>query len=208
MNPFVYPKSKHTRTLNPGPFSSYTRYKPFLREEFERKCVYCRMPDTMPGKRTFGADHYRPKKHFPQLVATYTNLFYCCSACNSRKGSYWPSNPQALAARFIPNPCDHEMFRHLRFKRSMVETKSLAGEFTEEHLDLNDPEAVAYRNLILDTIDAYVASKAKLQSMATKIQAKVTNGIIPSADAAPELLEIDSKLKTVDSNLQILTASS
>ena len=84
----------------------------------------------------------------------------------------------------------------------------MAGEFTEEHLDLNDPEAVAYRNLILDTIDAYVASKAKLQSMATKIQAKVTNGIIPSADAAPELLEIDSKLKTVDSNLQILTASS
>jgi hypothetical protein len=86
--PFSYPKSRHTRRLRPGPFKKYSEYKPFLREEFEKKCVYCRMPDTMKDYEMYGVDHYRPKSLFSELLTTYANLFYCCNPCNRRKREY------------------------------------------------------------------------------------------------------------------------
>ena len=146
--PFRYPKDKHFRRLRPGPFARYQSYKPALRQEFEQKCVYCRAPDGPKGLDGFGVDHYRPKSLFPTLRTTYTNLFYCCNQCNRRKGSHWPANPKAR----IPNPCDHEMHKHLRFASERVEGRTSQGNEALEVLDLNDPDAILMRKMVNGTL--------------------------------------------------------
>jgi len=158
------------------------------------------MPDTMRGEQGYGADHYRPKKLFPELAATYANLFYCCNPCNSRKGGYWPDGDQA-SARFIPNPCDHEMFAHLRFQRASVEAKTTSGEFTLELLDLNDPESLNYRKFVLETIAIYEKKRNELQVFATQIRSKRDAGEILLSDADHALAKIELDLEKTSMNL-------
>jgi len=91
MSLFAYPAHRHVRSQAPGPFQAYTQYKPFLRLEFERRCVYCRLPDGLRGWEAFGVDHYKPFRRFPWLASVYANLFYSCNVCNQRKGVRWPT---------------------------------------------------------------------------------------------------------------------
>lgn len=158
----------------------------------------------MRGQQGYGADHYRPKKYFPALSTTYSNLFYCCNPCNSRKRSYWADDKPA-SSLFIPNPCDHEMFRHLRFKSAIVETKSPQGKFTEDFLDLNEPDVVRYREFILQTMDTLEIQKKELQTLAIKIRGKRDAGTVLKTDADAALVKIDANLSTVEAHLTILT---
>lgn len=105
--PFVYHSVRRTRTEAPRAYSNYKLYKPFLRVEFGRTCVYCRLPDGVKGKASFGVDHYKPRRLFPQLACDYANLFYACNGCNSAKGPFWPTHESIQRGYYIPNPCDH-----------------------------------------------------------------------------------------------------
>jgi uncharacterized protein (TIGR02646 family) len=147
-SPFQYPQAKHLRVLKPRPFARYQQFKPALRTEFEKKCVYCRTPDSVRGYAGFGVDHYRPKHAFPQLQTTYSNLFYCCNQCNSRKGGYWAEQAQER----VPNPCDDEMQRHVRFVRAEVQARSHRGTVMLDLLDLNDPDVVQLRKAVEQTL--------------------------------------------------------
>jgi 5-methylcytosine-specific restriction endonuclease McrA len=203
VNPFVYPKSQYLRREKPGLLSAYPQYKPFLQREFERKCVYCRMPDSLKDYELYGVDQYRPKSRFPQLVTSYSNLFYCCNPCNRRKGEYWPAKGKGQT-HFIPNPCDHEMFKHLRFNRAVVETKSTAGEVAESLLDLNDPETVAYRNFVLDALNTYAAKKIVLEQTHAQLTKLRDEGSISVADADTALLTLKRDLAQVTATLNRL----
>lgn len=44
------------------------------------------------------------------------------------------------------------MIDHLRYRATLVETRSRAGEFTEKALLLNDQRTVEYRQMVLTTI--------------------------------------------------------
>jgi len=145
-NPFLYPQIRHRRKLSPPTFSTYRQYKPFLREEFNKQCVYCRALDRIKGSESFGVDHYRPVKHYPSLALEYLNLYYACNRCNALKRDFWPTLRQFTVDKvFIPNPCEHVMFEHMRYKGGTVAAVSSAGEFTVERLDLNDPSAAEFR---------------------------------------------------------------
>ena len=63
---------------------------------------------------------------FPELVADYTNLFYCSNGCNSRKGAFWPTSDQMTLGIYVPNPCDHVMFDHMR-KNGLCDTNTSKG---------------------------------------------------------------------------------
>jgi len=193
VNPFVYPKSKHSRRERPGQLARYQLYKPYLRREFAKKCVYCRLPDTMGPLEAFGVDHYRPKKKFPHLVTAYANLFYCCNPCNRRKGEDWP-RPGEEGTEIVPNPCDHKMSKHLRFKRGTVESLSPPGAHTLRLLDLNDPKAVAYREFILATIGMWQEKLESAQRTARELRKKRR---APSLSAA-EGGRIDSALSRLE----------
>lgn len=168
MNPFRYPEVRHSRSQNPGPFSEYRRYKPFLKTEFVRQCVYCRMPDGIKGDDAFGVDHYRPSSKFPELRTAYGNLFYSCNTCNRRKGNFWPGEQQRLAGVFIPNPCDHSMSEHLSYRGVDIEPKSRAGQFVLDVLLLNDSESRSYRRWVVRSIERCLSEAARI--MATLVE--------------------------------------
>lgn len=146
----------------------------------------------MKGVESFGVDHYRPKSRFPELRTVYSNLYYCCNPCNSRKGNYWPQNSR-VATDFIPNPCDHEMFRHLRFKRAIVVSRTHAGAIAMDCLDLNEDEVVGFRTLILSTIGLYEEKIAETEATLSELRA-----LLESAKSAPTL---SSDIATLERDL-------
>jgi HNH endonuclease len=143
----------------------------------------------MRGYDSFGVDHYRPKSKFPSLETSYTNLFYCCNACNSRKGDFWPTG-RIAKERFIPNPCDHQMANHVRFKRAQVDWRSPAGEFMLELLDLNDREFLSFRETTLAAIDACESKLSELRKLTNTINSALTKKQISEADHAADLASV------------------
>ena len=184
MVPFEYPRRRHTRRLTPGPHRNYHLYKPALRDEFERQCVYCRLPDGMKGLEAFGVDHYKPKSVFPALVADYGNLFYACNVCNQWKGDYWPTTSQRRRGAYFPNPCDHEMSAHLRYKGATPVAVSVTGRFTIESLGLDDAEAEAYREFILGTIALVKGKRTEVQRLIGRLRTKNKLKHDPAIDTA------------------------
>jgi hypothetical protein len=176
-NPFNYPKSRHKRgTVVPQ--TKYTKYKRALQIEFERKCVYCRMPDTIKGYDSFGVDHYRPKSLFPQLETVYSNLFYCCNSCNRMKANRWLGEKSII---FVPNPDDNVMVEHLRFKNAYVETVSKAGEYTCELLQLNEHNIVQLRQTLLTSLKALENVLADSVKAETAIKKAFNKGVIDAS---------------------------
>ena len=97
MNPFVYP-IKQTRRHGPLGYLDYTSYKPWLRDEFEFRCVYClRREQLGTGVSGFAVDHFLPISIQPDAELKYLNLFYSCSTCNFRKGSRRIDDPTDAA---------------------------------------------------------------------------------------------------------------
>ena len=204
MSPYSYPKTKHTRTQTPKPSKRYQAYKPALRQEFRERCVYCCEPDA-GQHHGYGVDHYRPKSLFPSLECSYPNLFYACNRCNTWKGSYWPDKKQRAAQQFIPNPCDHQMFEHLRYRGATVEGRTAAGIFTTSLLDLNSPDAVQHREAILAIIDASEAKRREIAETRRLLEAARKAGQISDADFAHASAELDAQNVRLDAALQHFT---
>lgn len=198
MNPFCYPKTKLVRSQTPPAYAAYKRYKPFLQVEFGRQCVYCRMPD-VTRESWFGADHYKPKSLFPDLSAEYSNLYYCCNQCNARKGDYW--EPHSRSNRYVPNPCDHVMWSHLRFRGGIVEARTETGRFAEELLDLNDPSVVQQREGTIHLIDLCLNSIREAERMVVEIQKLFNEGVIPQAVRDAETANASALIKKSQASL-------
>lgn len=197
MTPFSYPKVRHTRTLAPGPYKRYTSYKHALRLEFNNKCVYCCTPD-LGQKHTYAVEHYRPKSKFPHDECNYKNLYYACGTCNTNKGPFWPTRGQRLAGEFIPNPCDHVMFAHLRYSAGQVYAQSPTGIFVIQVLDLNSPGAVTHRQAIEAAISGLESKLAEARSLTVLLGQQLTSGNISQQSHDDEM----SKLITLISDLE------
>jgi hypothetical protein len=171
---FAYPKALHSRRNKPPVFSSLRPFKGFVREEFFGRCVYCRAPDLLRLSGSYGIDHYRPKVSFKHLQWDYSNLYWCCHGCNSRKRNYWPS-PSVEKTEFVPNPCDHRMFVHLKFQGSSVEARSRAGEVAVALLDLNHDDRKRLREQLQTLADTYDASRKRALATRQKIDQKLAS---------------------------------
>src|SRR2546426_10730722 len=96
MTPFVYPAFAHVRRHGPGGYASYKRYRPWLRDEFAFRCVYCLKREQWGLVRgIYDLDHFHPRARHPGNVRDYDNLLYACASCNAAKRDV-----------AIPNPCD------------------------------------------------------------------------------------------------------
>ena len=144
ITPFKYPHVKHKRSSNPPSYTTYQEYKPFLKEEFGKKCVYCCKISPFEDKGGFHVDHYRPKSLFANLTNEYLNLFYSCAACNRFKSTYWSDIPSER----LLNPCDNVMNQHVSFEKCMIAGKDSQGELFVRLLHLNDNDSVKYRGLL------------------------------------------------------------
>lgn len=207
MNPFRYPEERLARLQTPGRFNDYRRYKPYLRAEFSRQCVYCRIPDGIQGHDSFGVDHYRPMSLFPSLSCEYGNLFYSCNRCNSLKGDFWPREDELADGWFLPNPCDHTMSKHLRFNGAQVTPASRAGEAAIALLLLNDKARVEYREFVLRSIERCLEKEKAILETLLQMEARLAE---PQGSESSELrFEIAGRradLAAVQADLKRLTS--
>jgi hypothetical protein len=75
MDAFTYPADPHVRRHGPQGYASIGSYRPWLRDEFSFRCVYCLLREQwslLPGM--FDIDHFRPVVHHADLALTYDNL--------------------------------------------------------------------------------------------------------------------------------------
>ena len=92
--PFTYPALPHVRRHGPHGYADYDSYRPWLRDEFAFRCVYCLMRETWgPLKGVYALDHFLPVAARPDLTLEYDNLLYGCVSCNLSKGSRETPDP-------------------------------------------------------------------------------------------------------------------
>ena len=141
----VFSRRVLTRT-----YADYTRYRPFLREDFRFRCAYClRHEFFVGGEAGCCIDHHRPQHGpygRPDLVSVYENLHWCCNECNALKGDTWPSPEQYVAGDRFLDPCqpegDHDLHWDVEADGTLTPTTRV-GRYTIAHLVL-DREVLVY----------------------------------------------------------------
>jgi HNH endonuclease len=95
---FEYPVSAHQRCHAPAGYLDYENYKPWLRDEFAFRCVYCLERERWYPSRSaaFSVDHVIPQAVAPTRVCDYENLVYACLRCNSGKKDVLLPDPTRL----------------------------------------------------------------------------------------------------------------
>jgi hypothetical protein len=92
--PFTYPPVPHERRHGPQGYAGYESYRPWLRDEFSFRCVYCLMREVWgPFKGAYALDHFLPVASRPDLALEYDNLLYGCVSCNLSKGGLETPDP-------------------------------------------------------------------------------------------------------------------
>jgi hypothetical protein len=140
--PFLYPEQPHVRRHGPV-YTAYESYRPWLRDEFSFRCVYCLKREQWGLVRgTFDLDHFVPQQIAPLRVAEYDNLVYSCATCNATKRNL-----------VLPNPTLELVFPRVivhadgRIEGRSPEAKQIIGQ-----LDLDAPAYCEYRRLWIDII--------------------------------------------------------
>ena len=87
MSAFGYPASPHLRRHGPRGYADVESYRPWLRDEFSFRFVYCLFREQWGRlKAAFSIDHFLPVATFPDQDRSYDNLLYACASCNQAKG--------------------------------------------------------------------------------------------------------------------------
>jgi hypothetical protein len=151
-NPFTYPSAPHFRKHGPSGYADYDSYRPWLRDEFSFRCVFCLHREQWGMvKGSWDIDHFVPQSRDASLVLTYDNLLYVCISCNRTKSS-----------RPLPDPCRLALGRCLLVQSNgTVLALNDEGRLIVETLRLNNPEYTHFRSMILDIIQSLVKSKTK-----------------------------------------------
>ena len=144
--PYVYPPSPHVRRHGPAGWRDYQRYRPWLRDEFSFRCVYCLDREVWRDMRgAMQIDHFEPQVLQPNLTSDYTNLLYLCPACNGLKRT-----------SLLPDPCTTPLGSCLEVHsdgRIDAVDGNNDGELLIKTLALNEPVVLARRRMIIATLE-------------------------------------------------------
>ena len=98
VSPFRYPTAALLRKHGPQGYSNYAHLRPWLRDEFDFRCVYCLKREQWCFQlNDFELDHQVAQSIAPDLCREYTNLVYACHNCNHRKGNRHLPSPDKVA---------------------------------------------------------------------------------------------------------------
>lgn len=141
--PFRYPLARHERRHGPQGYAHYASFRPWLRDEFSFRCVYCLYREQW-GRvmRAFDIDHFIPVAIDPTKETEYDNLLYACAPCNAAKSD-----------RRIPNPCETLLAADV----IVHDDGRIEGVTADAHriilvLGLNSPETIEFRRLQIDIV--------------------------------------------------------
>jgi hypothetical protein len=94
--PFTYPAVPHRRRHGPRGYADYESYRPWLRDEFSFRCVYCLIREAWGQfQGVYALDHFLPMASRADLALEYDNLPYGCVSCNLSKGSLQTPDPSS-----------------------------------------------------------------------------------------------------------------
>jgi len=143
-NPFSYPSEPHRHRHGPCGYANYESYRPWLRDEFDFRCVYCLAREQWTSfKGAFALDHFNPVAISPDARSVYENLIYCCNACNLTKGDRAVSDPlELLVSSVVSVDGDGE-----------IRTTSNEAASLIEQLGLDDERLVEFRKLWIGITD-------------------------------------------------------
>jgi hypothetical protein len=149
-----YPTERHERRHGPMGYLDYKSFKPWLRDEFSFRCVYCLWRENWcaDGDGSFGVDHLRPQALSPELSCVYDNLVYACCRCNSLK----QDNPVPV------EPCADGLGNHLQvLLDGTVTSVSSQGQRLIEICRLNRPALVGARQRMLGLLKQLMEDGSK-----------------------------------------------
>ena len=91
---FVYPSNSRERKHEPSGYKDVQSFRPWLRDEFVFRCVYCLKRESWgTAKEGFDIEHFVSSIIAPEKRLVYSNLVYSCHECNLRKGSTSVNDP-------------------------------------------------------------------------------------------------------------------
>lgn len=146
--PYAYPSAPHERQHGPTGYTDYRQFKPWLRDEFLFRCVYCLFRERWnpDGDAAFGVDHVLPKGRKRELSLVYDNLVYACNRCNTRKGTQ----------NDVPSPDSVAYGEHLSVSDDgIVHPRTDVGARLCLTVSLNAPDKVAYRRRIAGLLKSH-----------------------------------------------------
>jgi hypothetical protein len=140
MSPFRYPRAPLVGKHGPHGYTKYDSYRPWLRDDFAFRCVFCLRRETwgvVTGE--FSIDHFSPVSRNPGGVLDYDNLLYTCVSCNGRKCAAEVPDPRTtLTARTVKVQADGTI-RGLTYDAQRL----------IEALDLDSDEMTHFRRVYL-----------------------------------------------------------
>lgn len=134
----------HVRRHGPRGYVDDEHYKPWLRDEFSFRCVYCRCREVWfpDGDRSFSVEHVRPTSLAPVGLTDYDTLVYACCQCNAARG-----------AKSLPLDPAGELRQHVEvLADGNIRGLTPAGEDFIHTCQLDRPNLIAFRWLLLDTL--------------------------------------------------------
>ena len=168
---FDYPDQRKERRHGPAGYASCERYRAWLRDEFDFRCVYCLKRETW-GQVTgeFDLDHFEPQSLNPRRELDYLNLVYACRRCNSVKHDQTVGDPlDLLHSRNVATRPDGSLYA------ADLETRRLIRQ-----LDLNSPRLRSWRSMWM-----------RIATLAEERDADLYRQLVGFPDDLPDL----SKLK-------------
>ncbi|MCI0680759.1 MAG: HNH endonuclease [Gemmataceae bacterium] len=151
---FQYPSATLPRRHGPRGYSDYQHYKPWLRDEYAFRCVYCLWRERWEadGQHGFGVEHVHAQRADPERRLDYDNLVYACNLCNSTRRDV----PLSL------DPTKEALGHHVQLLGDGVMRASTAvGAETVDLCRLNRPLLVSARRRILNLIAVLGNSQAR-----------------------------------------------
>ncbi len=125
-----------------------------LRRRYQFRCGYCDTSEVDVGAE-LEVDHYHPRSKGGS--DNFSNLVYCCPACNRFKGNYWnPSSPRRVLHPHRDNHSEHFREGEDGLLIPLTETGRfhidlffrmavLAKKYKIERIQLNRPQLVGQR---------------------------------------------------------------
>ena len=135
---FDFPEPQEQRRHGPAGYKTYESHRPWLRDEFDFRCVYCLKRETW-GQVTseFELDHFEPQSLSPNLRLDYQNLVYACRRCNAVKRDQTVADPfRLLRATLVTTLPDGSLLPHHDDTQRLI-----------LQLDLNSPRLKDWRVL-------------------------------------------------------------
>lgn len=153
---FDYPTRASHRRHGPSGYSDCERFRPWLRDEFDFRCVYCLERETWTKViRGFEIDHVVPVSKAPELALDYDNLVYSCARCNGTKSNQAISDPYSeLTDGTIKINSNAKAVGLTPNARKLI-----------QQLDLNSPTMIEWRELRLDSERLAKSNPAMLERL-------------------------------------------